>query len=197
MSFKDFLHIENIKANIQEGIDVDSMANKGYGKGTAYELEQQILDDKGKLISKTKSGHKVYQTITPRSIRKEYHAVNPDTGAVDISVDGDERNNVISNILLVANPGNTIKAHDFYHHLIMKHDKVLVHDLLSPGGKAVLKKLNTKYHATVSTHGWLDGKAVNVTDKDDEYVYGKEGEGNAPEQTAARRMKLVTHKKKK
>lgn len=192
MTFKDFLHSELLR----EGIDIEGMANKGKGSGTVFEDEEHILLNGGKLISKTKSGHKVYMTVTKGTTRKEYHAVNPDTLKVDVSVDGNEKNNVISKILLKANPGNTIKAHDFYHHLIMKHDKVLVHDLLSPGGKAVLKKLNTKYHATVATHGWLDGKAVNVTDKDDDYVYGSEGEGNAPEQVNARKMQLVTYKKK-
>lgn len=172
-------------------IDNDSVPNKNKNKGTFYKTLKQIVQDKGVLISRTKSGHYVYRTFTPGTSRKEYHAVNHNTGKVDVSMDGMERLNVISKILLVANPGNTIKAHDFYHHLIQHHNKVLVNDMLSLGGKIVLKRLNTKYHATVQTHGWLDGKAQNLTDKDDEYVYG---DCTAPEQSQACRMKLVSHK---
>lgn len=177
--------------SLKEVVEVD-VKKKGR-HSTYYKNEQEIIYDKGKHISTTKSGHLVYHTSyhdTPTKVRHEYHAVNPETKKVDISIEADERKNVLSNILLQANAGNTIKAHDFYHHLITKHDKVLSHDVLSPGGKAVVKKLNTKYHRSVATHGWLHGKPVNVTDKDDDQVYGPEGDSRDVDD-----MKLISHKK--
>lgn len=182
-----------MKSSVLAILEVDTMKKKGMDGGTVYKTEDEILNDDGQLISKTKSGHLVYRTGNKRLIRKEYHAVNPETKKVDISVDANDKNNVLSRILLVANKGNTISAADFYHHLIMVHNKILVHDVLSPGGKAVLKKLNTKYHSTVTTHGWLRGQPVNVTDKDDEYVYASGGE--TPEIRDAENINLVTFKK--
>lgn len=184
-SFKEFL---------SEVEEVEGMTKKKKSS-TSYEDKEHIIQHNGKHISTTPSGHEVYQTGTKGSIRKEYHAVNPDTKKVDVSVDGDERNGVMSNILLKANSGNTIKAHEFLHHLTTHHDKTMKWDMHSPGGKAVVQKLAKM--KGVSSHGWADGKPVNITADDDEYTHGPRGRVPhvTPEEESARKMILVTHKK--
>ena len=178
---------------ITEAWDVPNIKKKESGPGPVYQDEEHILQHNGKLISKTSDGHLVYKTGNKGTSRIEYHAVNPITKTVDVSVDANEKNNVLTKILLVAAKDNTISATDFYYHLIVNLNKVLVHDMLSPGGKAVLKKLNTKYHAKIATHAWLHGQPLNLTDKDDEYVYGSGRETS--EIRDAEDIELVTYKK--
>ena len=182
-TFKEFLiEIEEIK----------NFAKKNK-TSTSLRDEDHVIQNGGKLISITPSGHKVYQTSNKGSIRKEYHAINPETKKVDVSVDGNERNSVMSQILLIANKGNTIKAHEFLHHLTTKHDKTMVWDKHSIGGKIAVQKLAKM--KGVSSHGWYKGKPININASDDEYTHGP-SQSSSSEEKEARDTLLVTHKTK-
>lgn len=185
--------MKTFKEFLIEVEEVEGMAKKKKSS-TEYEDEEHVIADHGKHISTTPSGHKVYQTGSKGSNRKEYHAINPDTKKVDVSVDGDEHNGVLSKILLKANQGNTIKAHEFLHHLTTHHNKTMKWDMHSPGGKVVVQKLAKM--KGVSSHGWSHGKPVNITADDEEHTHGPAySKKSTPEEESARKMILVTHKK--
>lgn len=184
--------MKTFKEFLLEVEEVEGMSKKKK-LSTEYKDEEHLQQHGAKHISTTPSGHKVYQTGTKGSVRKEYHAVNPDTKKVDVSIDGDEHNGVMSKILLKANEGNTIKAHEFLHHLTTHHNKTMKWDMHSPGGKAVVQKLAKM--KGVSSHGWAHGKPVNITADDDELTHGPAAHRkNTPEEDEARKMVLVTHK---
>jgi hypothetical protein len=138
-----------------------------------------------------------------------YYVVDNRTQRAQIQLMCRDRNNVLDDLSLFAAPNNTIKAADFYRILITKMNKILVADRQSPGSQAVWAKL-AKF-PDVNIHGWLGGKPVNITPADREYAYGTPDGGRwkrsssagvhswvsnkNPENTDARNMKLVAHKK--
>jgi hypothetical protein len=65
-------------------------------------------------------------------------------------------------IKLVGHADNKTKAHDFYHHIITHHDRMLATDHQSPGGKKVWERLAKK--KSVNIHGWdpVKKKPVNI-----------------------------------
>lgn len=50
--------------------------------------------------------------------------------------------------------GSSLKAHDFYHHLITHHNLILMGEAQSQGGKKVWDRLRTKKDVTI--HTWDD-----------------------------------------
>lgn len=138
-----------------------------------------------------------------------YYIIDNSSQQAQIQLGCRERNNVLTHLNLYAAPGNTVKAVDFYRILITKLGKTLVADRQSPGSQAVWARLAKL--PDVGVHGWLNGQAVNITPADREYAYGTPDGGRwsranktgvqswisnkTPENTAARNMKLVAHKK--
>lgn len=174
-------------------VETDELKKKGKSS-TFYQDEEHILSHKGKHISTTPSGFLVYRTTTPGTIRREYHAVNPKTKKVEISFDGDEKNGVLTRLLLAANKGNKIKGHEFLHHLVTYHDKVLVWDVHTIGGKIVTERLSKM--KGINTHGWSEGQPINLTVDDEEYTHGPKGiRGKTHEEISAANMILITHRK--
>lgn len=99
---------------------------------------------KGEHISTTPSGHKIYKHST-RSGSVAFYATDADD-KLHMTLETDERYadpRMHEINYVVAHEGNTIKAHDFYHHLIT-HDNVhLVSDKEhSPGGAKIWEKLS-------------------------------------------------------
>jgi hypothetical protein len=162
------------------------------------ESEETLIQNGGKYVGKTTTGHKIYQSklVTVNSDIK-FDAINPTTGLSDMELRGYEKNKVLSNLTLVAHPGNTIKAHQFYHFLITKLNKTLVANRQSPGSTKVWGQLQ-RYHRDVGIHGWLNGKAINIDMQDQEYTHEPKPTDFRkipPESKDAYNMELVAYKK--
>lgn len=113
-------------------------------------------------ISTTSSGHRVLH----RNGTYLFH--HPKTNNVDVRVSSHKRGlgkNVEGIDTVSSRSGSPLKAHDAYHHLIIHHNKILVADHHTTGGKHIWKHLASK--PGVSVHGWDDQKnePVNVTPK--------------------------------
>ena len=146
-------------------------------------------------ISTTSSGHHIYKTrghhIYKTGSRSNimYHAYDPKTKRSTIAVYGKEHKGVLSSLNLASHKTNTLKAHDFYHHLLKHHLTALATDTQSEGGKGVWEKLAKK--PGVKIHGWSKGKPVNVKFGEDE-THAKAGDYIENGQDI-RRMELVAH----
>lgn len=136
-SFKNFLyetpyHDEELDGNVDK--DIPRRENGGKIK------EKNI-------ISVMPSGHKITKEKLFSNIgadRYRYTAFGQDDYP-DIHVDGIHDGNKFFVGDLQKYTGSTLKAHDFYHHLITNHDIHLHSDTTqSYGGKAVWKKLYNK-----------------------------------------------------
>ena len=177
---------------------------KGKWADTDPSTEKDVIERGAVLLGKTKSGHRIYNNKKPwyaNNILSGYYAINPVNNKVDLMLEAYEKNNVLRSLRIRAiSKKNTLKAHDFYHYLITKLNKVLVADKQSPGGEAVWRQLQ-KFHRDVTIHGWLDGKPVNIDMNDPEYTHAPEAQGwfdnDPPEIKAARKMELVASKKVK
>lgn len=188
--FKQFSAISEVQ-NISYG---DTKDGKPIKDGSPYKHihdEDSLKEYGAEHISNTPSGHKVYRY--GYSGEASYHAVNPDTKKIDMSVSGKEKHGVIHKILVLAGEKNTIKAHTFIHHLITHHNKTMTVDKMSPGGKEVFKRLHDDHKDTVGIHGWHKGKPVNV-DPSHEDMYGNKGAEEKSEKEEAATL-LVAHKK--
>lgn len=128
-------------------------------------------------ISTTDSGHKIYKYRFEGE--SSYHAVNPTTKNVDISIKAKEKDNTLHKPLVLANDGNTLKAHDFLHHLINKHNKTMVIDKMSAGGKKVFQKLERIHGNDVKFNGLHRGKEVAGGPHDDHMYADKDGDKTA------------------
>ncbi len=203
--------MKTFKEYISEVEEIDYIDKAKVGVEGAWEnhrTENELIANNFKHISTTKSGHRVYYKGIkhPKGgmTTTEYFAVHPKTRKIHIGVAAQEHNNVLSDLSLGAYPKNTLKGHDFYHHLITHHDKVLVGSSQTPGSHKVWKDLQ-KYHRDVNVHGWRKGNPVNIDMRDDEYThapttysYGSmHGRSYSPEAHDAMITKLVAHKKDK
>jgi hypothetical protein len=95
----------------------------------------------GKPLSTTKTLHQVHR-VDHRDGSTSYHAYNPQTNKSDMVVDGIQSRNSFHIDTLAGRDGSTIKAHEFYHHLIHKHNIELVSsDVHSTGGEKVWRSL--------------------------------------------------------
>ena len=124
------------------GVDLDSPASKQLG---------------------TLQGHQVWQQHrkqSPGAGRTHFVVLEPKNLVPTMSLSGDLKKGVLSDLGLASTPKNRVKAVDFYHYLITKHGLTLVSDDQSPGAKRVWEKLAKLKDVTV--HGWLKGKPVNV-----------------------------------
>jgi len=138
-SFKQFL-IETPWVNSDE-LDIPPTEKRKF-------LRKETMGENDTIISKTPSGH----TITKKSInyydpmeghdQYEYSAYGPD-GKKDLSLKVHQKGNKAYVIDLSSNEGNTMKSHEFYHHLIAHHGIHLHSDYeQSSGGMKTWKKLH-------------------------------------------------------
>ena len=191
---------EIITEGLNEVEEIDYISHK---KGKQHHDDPTNKDDLERLgaviVGRMKSGHTIYvEKSKDSSSWTSYYALSP-TGLVDLALGGYEKKNVLSDLNLYAiNKANTLKAHDFYHFLITKLNKVLVADRQSPGGHAVWKQMQ-KFHKDINIHGWLKGKPVNIDMNDDEYTHAPEHSDYlsdvSPETSDAMKMQLVASKK--
>lgn len=108
----------------------------------------RILDrlfDKRKNLGKLGPDHELH--YTKNIIGHTYHAYNPKTQRDDMEVRGlhSSGGKLFKVNDLKGREGSTIKAHDFYHHLITKHGITLASsNIQSPGGQKTWQKLSQK-----------------------------------------------------
>jgi len=179
-SFKQYItEVENITYSSDKGVILNHLNN-----------EKDLKEYDAEHISTTASGHKLYKYKYHG--KTSYHAVNPETKSIDMGIEGKEKNDVLHKPLIMANHGNTIKAHDFLHHLITKHDKTIVVDKMSAGGKSAFQKLQNEHGKEVNIHGWHKGSPVNIHMGDEDYMHGDKD--NADEKEAKETL-MVAHKK--
>lgn len=106
--------------------------------------------------------HKIYRKIQSLQYRKDaaptsrasFLAVDKKTNEAHLNVNGNwhNKNKILTVDSLKGHPESTLKAHDFYHHLLMAgHVNKLVSDKIqSQGGKKVWKKLSTLPHVKLT-----------------------------------------------
>lgn len=157
------------------------------------------LGGRAPLYNEKKIGETPTHTLHSASSGKgsvTYIAREKKTGRAHVMVDGTEKNNVLHIHTVAAHGKSTMKAHDFYHHLL-KHGKTLVSDSMqSHGGAHVWRKLAAKHG--VNVHGWHRGKPVNVyPHKDPEMTHIDPYEEDPDDHHKdVRDLKLVAHLKK-
>ena len=118
----------------------------------------RITQSSSKKISETDSGHHILAS----KIRKDgytdrkFSAYNPKTKKIDMKVTGnfDHETKKFKVDFLSGRPGSTLKAHDFYHHLLDKGHVSELHssDAQSPGGASVWKKLSEHPGVSMTHH---------------------------------------------
>lgn len=130
-------------------------------KGKAFIGNPEYADEPGsdqyQKISSTATHdfYRWHRPIDKKSHSTEFYAVDKKTGHVHMHVEGTthgKKNKIFAVDLLRAGHGNTLKAHEFYHHLLHAgHVNSLVSDEShSPGAKKVWHRLsqmpNIKMH---------------------------------------------------
>lgn len=110
-------------------------------------VEPAYIDDSDKRtqISKMKSGHIIKERQLPNtpSTEREFSIHTPDDKHIIMSVSGTKQGNIFKVSSLQGTTNKTIKAHEFYHHLITQHDLHIHSDYeQSEGGMKVWKKLH-------------------------------------------------------
>lgn len=157
--------------------DVRSAAKNNYGK------DKYLGKFRGQYVRRTSFGQG----------DAAYHLQDPKTKKITHSVNGSERNGVLTVGGASSTGDSDIKMHDFYHHLIKKHLKALVGTDHSPGAKKVWQKLAKKRN--VSMHGWVDGKPVNLDPQDEDETHApRKPDGydeRTPEEKKIAKTKLV------
>ena len=142
-------------------------SKEDYRKGkTSKRLESKNFGE-FKEIGSTPT-HKIYRKIIKHNRgthSASFLAMHKETGEPHVSVSGkyDTKKKKLTVNHLAGHPNNTLKAHDFYHHLLLAgHVKKLVSDnTQSPGAKKVWHRLSQKPHVGMTT---TDGRKVNPKD---------------------------------
>lgn len=153
IGFKQFLtEMPHSNAAMSSKYRQSDLTVKNRGRGKAYigapEQEDNSDYDVHKKVSSTDS-HDFYKLGKGTDDKyTKFVAVDKKTKKVHMSVTGDmhgtEKNKHFAVDYLKASEGNTLKAHEFYHHLIHAgHVNTLVSDdSHSPGAKKVWHKLS-------------------------------------------------------
>lgn len=130
---------------------------------------KEIIDDDSghtmKEIGNTPT-HKFYRQVDKKRVKGRAHfmAVNRETKEPEVSVTGEfhAKKKRLKVDMLKGKPGSSLKAHDFYHHLLLAgHVKELHSDnTQSAGGKKVWHKLSQLPNVNIktSTGGKVDPK---------------------------------------
>jgi hypothetical protein len=105
----------------------------------------------------------------------DYLAHDPKTNKVHFHMTGVQNKKNIVHVETLAGSGKApIKASDFYHHLLKHHVTALVGSTHSEGGQKTWQRLANK--KTVSVHGWLNNKPVNLDPKNPDETHASYGE---------------------
>lgn len=98
-------------------------------------------------------------------------------------------------VAVAASTGAGPKMHEFYHHLITKHNKVITTDEQTTGGQHIWKQLAKK--GSVNIHGWdpKEKKAVNIDHRLRDHDETHNNETHDHGHAHVTRMQLVAHKK--
>ena len=118
-----------------------------------YVSEHERLDDTdmipstAKRVSGVKVNNELYDIhhLVPSFDRSKvaYYAVHKKTGIVHMSMEGyRDPDKSINVTYLTGHPDTKIKAHEFYHHLITKHNETLKGIDHSPGAVKVWQRLS-------------------------------------------------------
>ena len=146
-------HIKKIRKRLNQmkeapELDVD------YTKDNRLKTYKDLpYDTANSPLSKTSTGHHIYSLQTSGAT-KIYYAHNPKTNHPDMSVSGEQHGKHFHIHVLSGREGSTIKAHEFYGHLIKKHGLILNSSTAhSPGSQKTWKKV-------------ADDKDINTTHRD-------------------------------
>lgn len=120
---------------------LDTDHPKEYISDTSQKFELARLRGR-KPISRTKSGHDVYR-LSNQFGEREYMAVDPQTMRVHMKSAGFSYPDHYDEGGLLKSPDSTIKAHEFYHHIIQNHENEIRSDTVhSKGGAKVWQKIS-------------------------------------------------------
>jgi len=137
-----------------------------------YGMEHRLTDtepynQKGNqhnFLSVMKSGHHLYKHESKNDIiDTNFYAHNPHTNLPDIWVGGQLHDKHFYIDTISGRKGSTIKAHDFYHHLI-KHHGLTLHSstFQSRGGQKIWKQLAVKPDVEITKRSITDQKPIPV-----------------------------------
>ena len=130
-----------------------------FDNGEANYMKSEIRGDVH--VSSTKD-HDIYMGINPHNMEASYTAVHRRTGLPHLRVQGQMTKQGLNISNLVSHEKNTLKAHDFYHHLLTNHvvPGLVSDNQQSLGGKKVWHKLSqmprVKMGATGGDHKYND-----------------------------------------
>lgn len=170
-------------------------------KSNKFGLQSYLNKDVDKVLEKGKfkvhhtdsmsGGHKLIHATARDPNHKHYFLAGSDN-KIKTALTTRKRGKSELVGLLASHDSATIKAHDLYHHLITKHNKILTSDMQTTGGLKVWQKLAKKH--SVNIHA-VDAKGNPInTDK-----YLKDtGETHVHEdepRSELRKVVLVAHKK--
>jgi hypothetical protein len=152
-------------------------------------------------MSHLPSGHHLFsQSEKYGGSTKKYYAWNPKSKQVDMQVDGQIKSHQNGSKSfeigdLAGREGSSLKAHDFYHHLITHHDHILSTSSQTSGGVKVWKKLSQK--KDIHVHGWdpTNKSPVNVRTHDDSETHMDPTKSRDDDDLSLSRMHLIAHKK--
>lgn len=141
-------------------------------------------------IVRTQGGY----TPNKKMRKRTFHLVHKKTGETHMKVSGLEHvgkgnDHKFQVELLSGHKDSTIKAHEFYHHLITNHGIELHSDnIQTPGGKKVWQKLS-KYKDIHIDHVASDGKKLKLHKRNWDANYGDEvfGSGKSSSRFVARK----------
>lgn len=149
----------------------------------ARQLRKDVVNNYGKVVELGKfKGKNVFKTSYGRS-DAAYHLEDPETNKISHSVNGTQRNGVLTVGGAASTGKSDIKMHDFYHYLIKNHVKALVGTNHSPGAKKVWQRLAKK--RGVDLHGWHKNKEVNLDSQDEMETHGNSNSSDPSERQVA------------
>jgi hypothetical protein len=183
---------------ITEVVAIDRKRSKKFGLKSGHVTSSDDLKKKGFKHISSDTHHDYYANHGVKNDAyihnaTHYIAHNKTTNRIEQHVSGKQNKAKNFHISTLSGAhGATVKAHDFYHHLIKKHNISLSTDKQSTGGRNVWEKLRKK--RGIGVHGWdpKTKKAVNVHSGDDEAYHHEKSRDKSD---GAKRLHLVAHKK--
>jgi hypothetical protein len=188
--------------DLHEVLQINRKRTEKFGLIAGKTRTPDQLQKSGFSKMSSKGDHSFYKSTNDQApagynATDGYLAHNHTTNRVEQHVDGKQNRAGTFHVATLSGAKNaTIKAHDFYHHLITKHNMTLRSDVQSTGGKNVWNKLQQKSNVNVHGYDPKTRQGVNVHSGDEEaYHDEKYGSSKDPNDLAAKRLNLVAHKK--
>ena len=184
---------------VTEVVSIDRGRNRKWGLMSGKKMTGKHLKDyHGYKHLSSDATHDYYEKHHTRGQERShdssnYIAHNKATKQIDIHVSGKKNRAGTFHIhTLSAAKDSGKKAHDFYHHLIRKHNIALSTDKQSTGGRNVWEKLRKK--RGINIHGWdpKTKKPVNVHSGDDEAYHHEKSKDKSD---GSKRLHLIAHKR--